>query len=251
VEEPAMMTVLEWATLVVCCTVLLLRVPDAVKGRNRTVFGILLLATLCSVLAVSGPYEAIDRALGGWNATHLILRYLVFATALLIGLRVAKGLGATWGYRLIAGRPGRWTLGTSCLAIGVIFFLMDTRGSSAGLEELSGNGRNAVLAPLYAAAGRSYPAFVSVILMPPLLGAIGSRLPLLVRAGALATFCGAVAVVVSVPACFAPPAWALGQHLANYSAVLGYVLGLALFWFAGLIAQPRGDHGATLRKKAG
>ena len=39
-----MMATLEWATLTVCCVALLLRVPDAVKGRNRTVFGILLLA---------------------------------------------------------------------------------------------------------------------------------------------------------------------------------------------------------------
>jgi hypothetical protein len=246
-----MMNALEWATLALCCTVLLLRVPDAVRGRNRTVFGILLLATLCSVLSVSGPYEAIDRALGGWNATHLILRYLVFATALLVGLRITRGLGATWGHRLIAGGPGRWALGISCLVIAVIFFLMDTSGSSAGLQELPGGGPNAVLAPLYAAAGRSYPAFVSLILIPPLLAAIRSKLPPLVRAGALATLLGAAAVVVSVPASFAPPAWALGQHLANYSAVLGYVLGLALFWFAGLIAQPRGDARATFGKNRG
>lgn len=247
-----MMAVLEWGTFVVCCTVLLLRVPDAVQGRNRTVFGILLLATLCSLLAVSGPYEAIDRTLGGWNVTHLILRYLVFAVVLLVGLRLSKGLGATWGYRVIAGRPGLWALGLSCVAVAAIFFLMDTRGSSAGLLDLRDDGgRNAVLAPFYAAAGRSYPAFVSVILMPPLLHAIRSKLPALVRAGAVATLVGAVAVVVSVPASFAPPEWALGQHVANYSAGLGYVLGLALFWFAGLIAQPRRTPGATIRKKSG
>jgi hypothetical protein len=247
-----MMAVLEWGTFVLCCTVLLLRVPDAVQGRNRTVFGILLLATLCSLLAVSGPYEAIDRTLGGSNVTHLILRYLVFAVVLLVGLRLSKGLGATWGYRVIAGRPGLWALGLSCVAVAAIFFLMDTWGSSAGLLDLRDDGgRNAVLAPFYAAAGRSYPAFVSVILMPPLLHAIRSKLPALVRAGAVATLVGAVAVVVSVPASFAPPEWALGQHVANYSAGLGYVLGLALFWFAGLIAQPRRTPGATIRKKSG
>jgi hypothetical protein len=247
-----MMAVLEWGTFVVCCTVLLLRVPDAVQGRNRTVFGILLLATLCSLLAVSGPYEAIDRTFGGWNVTHLILRYLVFAVVLLVGLRLSKGLGATWGYRVIAGRTGLWALGLSCVAVAAIFFLMDTRGSSAGLLDLrDDDGRNAVLAPFYAAAGRSYPAFVSVILMPPLLHAIRSKLPALVRAGAVATLVGAVAVVVSVPASFAPPEWALGQHVANYSAGLGYVLGLAMFWFAGLIAQPRRNPGATIRKKSG
>ena len=105
------MAILEWTTLIVCGVVLLLRVPDAIQGRNRTVFGILLLATLCSLLAVPGPYEAIDQVLGGWNVTDLILRYLVFAAVLLVGLRVTKGLAASRGHRLIAGRDraaGPW-----------------------------------------------------------------------------------------------------------------------------------------------
>lgn len=245
-----MMAVLEWGTLVVCCTVLLLRIPDAVHGRNRTVFGILFLTVLCSVLAVSGPYEAIDGLLGGWNLTNLILRFLVFATILLVGLRVTRGLAATTGYRLIAGSVGRWVLGISFVAVSVLFLLMDTRGSSAGMEALSnsGGGRNAVLAPFYAVAGRIYPAFVSLILMAPLLAAARSQLPRLVRAAASVTLLGALAVVLSVPASFAPPDWALGQHVVNYSAVLAYVLGLALFWFSGLIAGKSGNANATFSK---
>ncbi|MET3951168.1 hypothetical protein [Arthrobacter sp. UYEF36] len=104
------METLEWATLLVCCAALLLRVPDAVRGRNRTVFGILGLATLCSVLAVSDLYAAIDAVLGGWDLTSLILRYLVFATVLLVGLRVTTGLAAAEAHQLIAGGIGRWAL---------------------------------------------------------------------------------------------------------------------------------------------
>ena len=106
-----MRTTLEWATLLVCCAALLLRVPDAVRGRNRTVFGILLLGTMCSVLAVTELYDAIDGALGGWDLTSLILRYLVFAAVLLVGLRVARGLSAARAHLLISGRTGRWALG--------------------------------------------------------------------------------------------------------------------------------------------
>ena len=64
-----MIATLQWGTLVICSVVLLLRVPDALRGRNRTVFCILSLATLCSLLSVTGPYEAIDAVLGGWNLT--------------------------------------------------------------------------------------------------------------------------------------------------------------------------------------
>ncbi|WP_211879438.1 hypothetical protein [Pseudarthrobacter albicanus] len=240
------MAILEWTTLIVCGVVLLVRVPDAIQGRNRIVFGILLLATLCSFLSVPGPYEAIDRLLGGWNATDLIRRYLIFATVLLVGLRVTTGLAAVRGHRLVAGTTGRWALGLSCLAVAVTFFLMDTRGSSAGLLGVSDSGgRNAGLVPYYAAAGRTYPAFVSLFLMPPLLATVRSRLPRLVRIGALLMLIGALCAALSVPASLAPDAWDLAQYVVNYAAVLGYVLGLALFWFSGLMAQrPRSPRAA-------
>jgi hypothetical protein len=247
-----MMTTLEWLTLAVCCVALLLRVPDAVKGRNRTVFGILLLATLCSLLAVSDVYAAIDATLGGRNVTSLILRYLVFATVLLVGLRITRGLAAASGYRLIAGSTGRWALALCCLAVLATFLLMDAAGVSAGLQARSGSsgGGNASLA-YYTAAGRTYPAFVSLILVSPLLAAVRSRQPRLVRAGALLVLLGALFAVLSLPASLAPAPWAGGLGFVNYAAVLGYVMGLAVLWFSGLISNPSGNAKATLRGNTG
>lgn len=244
-----MMATLEWVTLAVCSAALLLRAPDAMRGRNRAVFGILLLATLCSVLAVSELYEVIDGALGGWGVTSLVLRYLVFATVLLVGLRLTRGLGAARGHSLIAGGIGRWALGICCLAVTVTFFLMHTYGAPAGLQApaAAGDG-NPALVSLYAAAGRTYPAYVSIILMPHLLAAVRSHLPRLVRAGALLVLLGALFAALSLPASSVPPTWAVAQHVVNYGAVLGYVVGLALFWFSGLISDKSGNAKATLRK---
>ena len=244
------MAALQWGTLIVCGIALLVRTPDALRGRNRAVFGILFLATVCSLLSIPGPYAAIDRALGSWNLTNLILRFVVFGLVFLVGLRLAKGLGAARARRLITGAAGRWGLAAACLAVTVTFLLMDTRGSSAGLEAHSDDGgSNAGLAALYAAAGRSYPAFVSLVLFLPLLATIGARLPRLVRAGAAATLAGAAAAIASVPASFAPDAWDLARVAVNYAAVLGYVLGLLLFWFSGQIAGPPHNAPATFRKK--
>lgn len=247
-----MIATLQWGTLIICSVVFLLRVPDAIHGRNRTVFWILFLATLCSLLSVPGPYEAIDAALGGWNLAHLLLRFLVFAAVLLVGLRVAKGLADGRGYRLIAGPAGGWALALSAAAVAVIFFLMDTRGSSVGMLGITDNGgHNAALAPFYAAAGRTYPAFVSLALLPALLATARSPLPRLVRAGAVMTCMGALATALSFPASFAPEDWILVQQTINYSAVLGYVLGLGLFWASGLAAKKTGNARATLRKNNG
>lgn len=240
---------LEWGTLMICGVVTLLRLPDALHKRNRTVFGIMFLATLCSFLSVPGPYTAIDGALGGRNLTNLILRFIVFGMVFLVGLRLAKGLGAARARRLITGPVGRWTLAVACLAVAVTFLLMDTRGSSVGLQNLTDNGRNAVLAPIYAAAGRSYPALVSLVLLPPLLATVRSALPRLVRAGAALTFVGAAAAIASIPASFAPGSWDAVRLTVNYAAVLGYVLGLLVFWFSGQVSRPPHNAPATFRKK--
>lgn len=226
---------LEWATLAVCCAALLLRLPDAVRGRNRTVFGILLLATLCSFLAVSELYAVVDGALGGRNITSLILRYTVFATVLLVGSRLTRGLDAAREHSLITGRLGWWALGLSCLAVTATFFLV--YGPRAGVQDWSGGAGNPALAPLYAAAGRTYPAYVSLVLIPPLLAAFRGRLPRLVRAGALTVLLGACFAVLSLPASLGSAGWSAAQDFLNYGAVLGYVVGLALFWFSGLITK--------------
>ena len=65
---------------------------------------------------------------------------------------------------------------------------------------------------------------------------------------ALLTCLGALATAFSVPASFAPEDWLLAQQTVNYLAVLGYVLGLGLFWASGLAAKESRNARATFRK---
>ncbi|HEX9230087.1 MAG TPA: hypothetical protein VF885_26095 [Arthrobacter sp.] len=90
------------------------------------------------MLAVSELYEAIDAGLGGRHVASLILRYLVFATVLLVGLRVTRGLAATGGYALIGGVPGRWALALRCLPVTVTFLMTDSTGVPEGLRTVPG-----------------------------------------------------------------------------------------------------------------
>ena len=116
---------------------------------------------------------------------------------------------------------------------------MDTTGAPAGLQTCpvpaAGTPPWPPTTPLPAAR---YPAFVSLILVPPLLAAARSRKPRLVRAGALLVLLGALFAILSFPVSLAPASWAGGLRFVNYAAVLGYVAGLAVFWFSGLISQP-------------
>ena len=56
--------------------------------------------------------------------------------------------------------------------------------------------------------------------------------------------------VLSLPASLAPASWAGGLRFVNYAAVLGYVVGLAVFWFSGLIANTSGNAKATFSKNS-
>ncbi|MET4135227.1 hypothetical protein [Pseudarthrobacter sp. PvP090] len=119
------------------------------------------------------------------------------------------------------------------------FFLMGSYGSPAAPNaQAAGGVGDADLASYFTAAGRTYPAFVSLVLVPPLLAAVRSGLPRTVRAGALLVLLGAVFAALSLPAALTPPSWADAQHFVNYAAVLGYVLGLVAFWFSRADREP-------------
>lgn len=226
-----MIATLQWTTLAICALVAVARIPSAVRGENRSLFYIFSLITMAILLSIEGPYVAIDQALGGINLANLLLRFVVFAAIYLIGVRITKGFGAESGYRLITGRVGMGVLLVVALAITLFFLLMDTVGSSAGLVAIADKTpANTVLVEYYGAAGRAYPAFVSLALLPGMVRALRNRLPLLLRVAAGLLALGAVAITLTLLFPVIPPEWEAVKFLVNYTAVLCFVIGLALIW---------------------
>lgn len=224
---------LQWSTLATCGVVAAARVPSALRGENRTVFFIFALLTLAILLSIEGPYVAIDQALGGINVANLILRFVIFAAIFCVGIRVTRGFGATDGYRLVAGRIGMAVLALVSLAVVVLFLLIDSAGSSSGLQDISlGGGPDAMLVEYYGAAGRAYPAYVSLVLLPAMVCAVRSRLPAMVRLAAFWLAAGAVAIALTLLFPVAPPEWGPAKFVINYTAVLCFVAGLTLIWAA-------------------
>jgi hypothetical protein len=228
-----MIEILQWSTLAVCGLIAAARVPSAVRGENRSLFYIFGLMTLAILLSIEAPYVAIDQALGGINLANLLLRFIIFAAIYFVGIRVTRGFGADGAYRLIAGKAGMVVLLAISLAMVVLFFMMDTAGSSAGLSATSGkSARNFVLVEYYGAAGRAYPAYVSLALLPAMIRAVRSRLPLLVRVAAGLLAIGGVAIALTLLFPVVPPEWGAAEFIVNYTAVLCFVVGLALIWAA-------------------
>lgn len=228
-----MIEILQWSTLAVCGLVAMARIPSALRGENRTLFWIFALMTLAILLSIEAPYVAIDRALGGFNLANLILRFVIFAAILCVGIRVTRGFGATGGYRLLTGRTGMAVLAVISLAVVGVFLMMDSAGSSSGLAQISARGgTDAVLVEYYGAAGRAYPAYVSLVLLPAMVRAVRSSLPLPIRSAAFLLAVGAVAIALTLFFPVIPPSWGPAEFVINYTAILCFVVGLALIWAA-------------------
>jgi hypothetical protein len=226
-----MIEILQWATLSVCGVAALARIPTAVRGENRSLFYIFVLASLAVLLSIDGPYVAIDSVLGGTNIANLILRFVIFAVIFFIGLRFVKAFGARECRRWLVGLPGVLVFGLVAAVMVAFFAMMDSSGSSAGLVAVSKrSSQDAQLVEYYGAAGRAYPAYVSLVLLPAMLGVVASRLPALVRAGALLLALGGISLALSLLFPFIPAQLSSLKFIINYGAALCFVLGLAAFW---------------------
>lgn len=243
-----MIATLQWTTLGICCVVTLARVPSVLRGENRSLFAIFALMTLAIVLSIDAPYGAVDQALGGLNIANLVLRFIIFAVIFFLGVRVARGFSADDALRLITGPVGIAVAAAASAAVMAVFFMMDTAGSSAGLVAVAAkDGRTAALVEYYGAAGRLYPAFITVALFPAMVRTLRSGLPVLVRSSAALLALGSVAISLSLLSPVIPPSLGFMRFVLNYSAVLCLVLGLCLIWLAKTLAKraPKKQAGMT------
>lgn len=238
-----MIETLQWTTLGICALIAAARIPSTLRGENRSLFGIFASMTLAILLSIQGPYLVIDKAMGGINLANLLLRFVIFGAIFFIGVRISKGFGAQDAYRLITGRFGMAVLAVISVFMVVLFFMMDTHGSSAGLTGVVGTDPwNSALLEYYGAAGRAYPAFITFALLPAMVRAVLSRLPVLIRVAAGLLGFGAIATGLTLTFPLIPPALGHIEFIINYTAVLCFVVGLALIWLARVVngrAAPR------------
>lgn len=233
-----MIAILQWTTLAVCAVLAAFRVPSALRGENRSLFFIYALLAAGLLLSIDAPYVAVDQVLGGMNLANLLLRFIIFGAIFALGLRIARGFGADDALRLITGRPGIAFAGAASVAVVVVFLMMDTAGSSAGLVAVyDKDPRSAALVEYYGAAGRLYPAFITLALLPAMVRAVRSGLPGLVRLSAAFLATSSVAITMSLLSPVIPASLGYLRFVFNYTAALSLLVGLALIWLSKSVAK--------------
>jgi hypothetical protein len=241
-----MIAVLQWTTLAVCAVVAIARIPSALRGQNRSVFGIFVLATVAILLSIDLPYTTVDSWLGAENYANLILRFVIYSTMLLAGYRIAKAFDAPKSIRLIVGPLGIGVLGVIGIATVALFLLADTTGTVTGLTTLPARSPwNATLIEGYAAAGRLYPSFVAVCVLPATYRAVSQRLPTALRLAALLLTVAFAALALGSLFPLIPPEVGFVEALINYASALCLVVGLTLVWVSSLMAGRRSAASAT------
>ncbi|MCB5290943.1 hypothetical protein [Arthrobacter sp. SO3] len=236
--EPRLIAILQWTTLAVCALVAIARIPSALRGQNRSVFGVFVLATLAVLLSIDVSYQAIDAWLGSENYANLLLRFVVYVTVMLAGYRIARAFDARRSVRLIIGPVGLGVLSVIGIATVVLFLLADTAGSVTGLATLPARSpENATLIEGYAAAGRLYPSFVAACVLPATYLAISQRLPRAIRIGALLLTIAFAGMALGSLYPLIPPEIGYVEAVINYTSVLCLALGLAFVWISSLMAK--------------
>ncbi|MGO4858199.1 hypothetical protein [Arthrobacter sp. 2MCAF14] len=228
-----MTTVLAWATLSICLVLTAIRIPSAVRGENRMMFVLFALISLDILLSIEGPYLLIDAWLGSFNLCNLLLRFMLYGTFLLMGIKVARAFASPGGERAIRGPVGLAVLGATAVLTAFFFFSMDTSGSTVGLAGLD---RGPSL-EVYAALGRFYPGYVAVCLIPGIWRSIRGSGPVLLRVASATLLLGLGLLIVSQVFPLIPLSNTWLRPLINYSAALATALGLGGIWLSKIVAS--------------
>lgn len=223
-----MTTTLQWVALAACLLCTGWRFPSMLKQRNRSLFWIFALASLCVGLSIPAIYLPVDALLGGINITNVFLRISLFAVFFLLAGKVASAYKSSLAVKLVRGPVGIAVLGLCSLGIWASF-LFSTKGpSSAGMSEVDDH----VALAAYGWFGVAYMAYAAACVVIPTARAAFSPRPLLDRASALLISIGFSLVLATVPIQLLPNTSDALLGVTSFSSILFVAAGLALVWIS-------------------
>ncbi|MGW9404421.1 hypothetical protein ACWGQ2_10700 [Arthrobacter sp. NPDC055585] len=227
--------VIQVAAFALSCIFALLRLPDAIRGRNRSIFACLVLVAVAMGLSLPVFYNFVDPLLGGSNHANLVLRLTLYGVFVILGVRGAAAFGARRARSAVIGPAGLAVLGVTVVLTVWLFFASDLPVTSAGLAAYSGQAS----LDAYAHLGRMYPAYVAAcICVPALAASLNRRYRTSHRVGAGLFGAGLAVVVIFSALTLLGPLGAF-MLILPFSAVILVATGLTVMWVSRRLSQRR------------
>ncbi|MEA5454501.1 hypothetical protein SPF06_07185 [Sinomonas sp. JGH33] len=224
--------VAQWSMLALYVLATLTRLPDAIRGVNRSIFIYFLMVSGAIALSLPTFYLPIDGLFGGQNVTNLMLRFLNFGACLVIGRRIAEAYDSPLAEKAIRGPAGWIAFGVIGGLMTVFFVLSDTLGSAAGLAGL----RPQETLVIYSSLGYLFPAYVAVCLLGPVFSDVtwGDESGANKAASwlMLAGLAGVAVQPILYTACMAAPSLSLIQLLTAFFSLGLIGIALTVMWLA-------------------
>jgi len=217
--------------LCVCLVVVIVKLPRAIRGGGRVSTGGM--AALCGGLLLTIPavYLVVDGWLGGINLANVLVRAFVFIAASAMAVALSRSFNAPSVELFVLSWKGATVLAVSVAAEVIFLLLAHPEGSAAGLPT---EGRDELFFAWYATVGYLYPAYLSCLLIVPLVRyGMRRQLGVLIRMGCW-SMAVALGCIVFLAAVFA--AQALGTVATGTGVGPVAWVGVSLFG-VGMIFQ--------------
>lgn len=238
---------IQWLALALCVIFALMRLPDALRGKGRIIFAVLVLLSLSVALSLTPIYLFVDGLLGGVNVANLVIRLSLFAIMLLLGIRCAAAFGSGSARRFLIGPVGMGALMLTVLATVILFVVSDLPESSTGLKAYD----DQATVRWYADVGRFYPAYVSLCLVAPAVACARDRSTRsLHRVAAALMAVGFMMLIAMTVLKLLPIDIGAADVILPFGAIVLVTTGLTMFWHsrrradrgrsAGFLASERG-----------
>lgn len=231
-----MIAALQWTALGTCLACTIWRVPSMVKGRNRGLFWVFLMASVCVALSIPALYLPFDALLGEANLANVILRFSSFAVFYLMAVKVATAYNSPSSLNLIRGPIGRAVIAVCSLGILATYFFSDFNGSSPGLVGFGSE----PMAVAYMWFGMSYPAYASACLVRPTARAVLSNRPAIDRSAASCLCIGFFLIFLTVPLKLLPLQDDFIVELVSFGSILFVSAGFVVVWLSFIRKPLRG-----------
>lgn len=220
-------TLIQWLVLALCVLFAVLRLPDALRGKGRSIFALLVLLSVAVALSIGPVYLFVDGLLGGSNIANLLIRFCLYAIMLLLGVRTATAFGSERALDFIRGPVGLVALGITVVATVILFGLSDLPQSSTGLRAYA----DQPTVSWYSHVGRLYPCYVGACLLGASAAMVrDSGAKMLHRVAASLMTVGFVLVLAHAAIKLTGIVTGLADILLPFGAIALVTTGLTIIW---------------------